>query len=192
MQPRRRWPLTRGYCPVAAFGCRLYAFKWRRLKMSEKDSGTTKQPDPMEKFRELRDAYLEVWSKNLIEAVNTEGYAQASGAALDNFLSASAPYKEAAEQAMLRTLQQLNMPTSVDFASLAGRFTNLEMQLDDMGAKLDRIEKAIKGQPPATPPESQKATASTPGMARAQQPATMPAEATRKAARKPRAVKETT
>lgn len=158
--------------------------------MSDKDSGTTKQPDPMEKFRELRDAYLEVWSKNLIEAVNTEGYAQASGAALDSFLSASAPYKEAAEQAMLRTLQQLNMPTSVDFASLAGRFTNLEMQLDDMGAKLDRIERAIKGQPPATPLESQKA-ASTPGTTRVQQPAKMPAKATRKAAGKTRAVKET-
>lgn len=159
--------------------------------MSDKDSGTTKQPDPMEKFRELRDAYLEVWSKNLIEAVNTEGYAQASGAALDSFLSASAPYKEAAEQAMLRTLQQLNMPTSVDFASLAGRFTNLEMQLDDMGAKLDRIEKAIKGPQPATPLESQKAAASTQGKTRAQQPATMPAKATRKAAGKTRAVKKT-
>ena len=126
--------------------------------MSEAASGTTKQPDPMEKFRELRDAYLEIWSKNYIEAVNTEGYAQASGAALDSYLSASAPFKEAAEQAMLRTLQQLNMPTSVDFASLAGRFTNLEMQLDDMGAKLDRIEKLLYRAQPATPSETKKTT----------------------------------
>jgi hypothetical protein len=158
--------------------------------MSEADSGTAKQPDPMEKFRELRDAYLDVWSKNLIEAVNTEGYAQASGAALDSYLSAAAPYKEAAEQAMLRTLQQLNMPTSVDFASLAGRFTNLEMQLDDMAAKLDRIDKALKGQPLATPVEPKKATASSTEKASVQQPATMPAEAPKKA-RKPRAVKAT-
>lgn len=113
--------------------------------MSEVEAGTTEQPDPMEKFRELRDAYLEIWSKNLIEAVNTEGYAQASGAALDNYLNVSAPYKEATEQAMLRTLQQLNMPTSVDFAGLAGRFTNIEMQLDTMDAKLDRIEKLLTG-----------------------------------------------
>ncbi len=122
--------------------------------MSDVDAGTTNQPDPMEKFRELRDAYLEIWSKNLRETVNTEGYAQASGAALDTYLNASAPYKEAAEQAMLRTLQQLNMPTSVDFAGLAGRFTNIEMQLDSMDAKLDRIEKQLSRPQPVTPAES--------------------------------------
>jgi hypothetical protein len=127
--------------------------------VSEAEAGATKQPDPMEKFRELRDAYLEIWSKNYIEAINTEGYAQASGAALDGYLNASAPFKEAAEQAMLRTLQQLNMPTSVDFAGLAGRFTNIEMQLDDMGSKLDRIEKLFTAPQSATPAKPQKETA---------------------------------
>jgi len=97
----------------------------------------------MEKFRELRDAYLDMWSKNLIDAVNTEGYAQASGAALDGLLTVAAPFKEPAEQAMLKTLQQLNMPSSADFANLAGRFTNVEMVLDNLDAKLDRIEKAF-------------------------------------------------
>lgn len=109
--------------------------------MSEAESGTTKQPDPMEKFRELRDAYLQIWSKDLIGAVNTEGYAQASGAAMESYLNLSTPFREATDQAMLRTLQQLNMPTSADFAGLAGRITNIEMQLDNMDAKLDRIEK---------------------------------------------------
>jgi hypothetical protein len=158
--------------------------------MSEAEAGANKQPDPMEKFRELRDAYLEIWSKNLIDAVNTEGYAQASGAALDSYLSASAPYKEAAEQAMLRTLQQLNMPTSVDFAGLAGRFTNIEMQLDDMGAKLDRIEKLVFGSQPVTPAEPKETTASTAKTASVQQSAKMPAQAP-KQARTPRAAKKT-
>lgn len=113
--------------------------------MSEAKAAETKQPDPMDKFLQLRNAYLEIWSKNLIETVNSEGYAKASGAALDTFLTVSAPFKETAEQAMLRTLQQLNMPTSVDFAGLAGRFTNIEMQSDNMDAKLDRIEKLLTG-----------------------------------------------
>jgi hypothetical protein len=111
--------------------------------MSVAEAQETKQADPMENFRELRDAYLEIWSKNFIEAVNTEGYAQASGAALDTLLSVTGPQKELAEQTMLRTLQQLNMPSSVDFAGLAGRLTNIEMQLDNLDAKLDRIEKLI-------------------------------------------------
>lgn len=44
---------------------------------------------------------------------------------------------------MLQTLQHLSMPSRADFISLAERATNIEMRLDDMDAKLDRIEKAI-------------------------------------------------
>jgi hypothetical protein len=122
--------------------------------MSEADAGTSKQPDPMEQFRELRDAYLDIWSKNLTEVVNTEGYAQASGAALDSYLTVAAPFKEPTEQAMLKILQQLNMPTSADFASLAGRFTNIEMLLDNLDAKQDRIENLLTGLKAAMPAEA--------------------------------------
>jgi hypothetical protein len=97
----------------------------------------------MEKMRELRDAYLDTWSKYLIETVNTDAYAQASGAALNSYLNVAAPLKEPMEQALLRTLEQLHIPTSSDFAGLAGRMTNIEMQLDNADAKLDRIEKLL-------------------------------------------------
>jgi hypothetical protein len=116
--------------------------------MSEAETGAATQ-DVMERMRELRDAYLETWSKHLIETVNSESYAEASGAALNSYLNASAPFKEPASQAMLKTLQQLHMPTSADFAGLAGRFTNVEMQLDNIDAKLDRIEKLLAGVPAA-------------------------------------------
>jgi hypothetical protein len=117
--------------------------------MSEAEAEATKQPDPTETFREMRDAYLEIWSKNLIETVNSEGYAKASGAALDGFLAVAAPFKEPTEKAMLTMLQQLNMPTSADFMGLAGRFTNVELLLDNLDAKLDRIEKLLVGRKPA-------------------------------------------
>ena len=106
------------------------------------------QPDPMETMRELRDAYLDTWSKYLIETVNSESYAKASGAALNSYLNVAAPLKEPTEQALLRTLEQLHIPTSVDFAGLAGRITNIEMQLDNADAKLDRIEKLLRAMPP--------------------------------------------
>ncbi len=122
--------------------------------MSEAEAEATKQPDPTETFRELRDAYLEIWSKNLIETVNSEGYAKASGAALDGFLAIAAPFKEPTEKAMLNMLQQLNMPTSADFMGLAGRFTNVELLLDNLDAKLDRIEKLLAGRKPATSAEA--------------------------------------
>ncbi|MGD0647624.1 MAG: hypothetical protein ABR971_06500 [Acidobacteriaceae bacterium] len=122
--------------------------------MSEAEAEGMKQPDPTEKFRELRDAYLEIWSKNLIETVNSEGYAKASGAALDGFLAVAAPLKEPTEKAMLTMLQQFNMPTSADFMGLSGRFANVELLLDNLDAKLDRIEKLLAGSKPATSVEA--------------------------------------
>jgi hypothetical protein len=123
----------------------------KEFLMSEAQAGATKQLDPTETLREMRDAYLEIWSKNLIETVNSEGYAKASGMALDSILAVAAPFKEPTEQAMLKMLQQLNMPTSADFASLAGRFTNVELLLDNLDAKLDRIEKLVVATSPIAP-----------------------------------------
>ena len=89
----------------------------------------------------MRDAYLDSHGQSDGRAVNTEAYAQATGAMLENSLTISAPFREAMEKSMLQVLQQLSMPSRQDFAALAERFTNLEMRLDDMDAKLDRIEK---------------------------------------------------
>src|SRR6476659_4766276 len=80
-------------------------------------------------------------AKVMVNAVNTEEYAQATGAMLENSLTISAPFRDAMEKSMLQVLQQLSMPSRQDFTALADRFINLEMRLDDMDAKLDRIEK---------------------------------------------------
>jgi hypothetical protein len=95
--------------------------------------------DPFEAFRGMRDSYLDAMSKVMINAVNSEEYAQASGGMLNSSLTASAPFREALEKATAAALQQASMPSRQEVAALAGRFTNLEMRLDDMEAKLDRI-----------------------------------------------------
>ena len=65
-------------------------------------------------------------------------------------MAVAAPFKEPTDKAMLAMLQQLHMPTSADFAGLAGRFTNVELLLDNLDAKLDRIEKLLAGSSAAT------------------------------------------
>lgn len=99
--------------------------------------------DPFEPFRGVRDAYLESLSKTMVDVVNTEGYAQATGAMLDWYLTASAPFREAVQKSMLQTMQQLSFPSRQELASLAERFTNVEMRLDDMDAKLDNLAKEL-------------------------------------------------
>jgi len=80
----------------------------------------------------------------MTEAVNSDAYAQASGAMLDNTLSMSAPFRESLEKTMLQVLQQLSLPSRQDIIGLAERFTNLEMRLDDMDASLDGLEGKVQ------------------------------------------------
>lgn len=122
--------------------------------MAETDAGEKKTYDPFEPFRGVRDAYLESLSKAMIDVVNTEGYAQATGTMLDCYLTASAPFRKALEKSMLQTMQQLSLPSRQEVASLAERFTNVEMRLDDVDAKLDKIAAVLVAmrQPPANQP----------------------------------------
>ena len=87
----------------------------------------------------MRDTYLEGMSKVMIDAVNTEEYAQATGGLLNNYLTLSAPFREALDKAMTMALEQFSLPSRQQVVALAERFTNLEMRLDDLDAKLDRI-----------------------------------------------------
>ena len=111
---------------------------------------TTKTPDPFEAFRDMRNAYLDAMSKVMIDAVNSEEYAQATGTMLNSALALSAPFREAFDKSMGMALQQLSLPSRQEVAALALRFANMEMRLDDMDAKLDRIvELSTASRPPS-------------------------------------------
>ena len=111
--------------------------------MGEDPTQDGKRVDPLDAWRGVRDIYMDAWSKNMVEMVNTEAYAQATGAMLDTYLTASTPFREALEKAMVKTLEQLAMPTRADVVSIAERMTNIEMRLDDLDAKLDSIHRLI-------------------------------------------------
>lgn len=116
--------------------------------MAAEKNGTT--ADPFEAFRKMRDSYLEGMSKVMIDAVNTEEYAQATGAMLNNYLTLSAPFREALDKAMIMALEQFSLPSRQQVVALAERFTNFEMRLDDLDAKLDRIVALSSAAPTAT------------------------------------------
>jgi hypothetical protein len=98
-----------------------------------------KPADPFEPFRGMRDAYLDAMSKVMVNAVNSEEYAQMTGVLLNSTLTMTAPFREALDASMVKALQQLSLPSRQEVAALAQRFANVEMRLDDMDAKLDRI-----------------------------------------------------
>jgi hypothetical protein len=100
--------------------------------------------DPTGMLKNLRDANLDTWSKMMIELVNSDAYACATGTMLDTWLSNSAPFREALESALTQVLTKLNLPTRADVIGLAERLTNIELRLDDLDAKLDEILRAPK------------------------------------------------
>jgi hypothetical protein len=97
-------------------------------------------------FKNMRDTGMDAWSKMMIQLVNTDAYAQATGTMLDTWLSSSAPFRKMIETTMTQVLINFNMPTRSDVTSLAERLTNIEMRLDDLEAKLDEtVRGARKG-----------------------------------------------
>jgi hypothetical protein len=122
-----------------------------------------KTGDAYEAFRGVRDAYLDAFSKVMIESVNTEEYAKASGAMLDGYMTVLAPTREILDKAMVVALENLSLPSRQQVMSLAERFTNVEMRFDDMDAKLDRlIELLSANRPTATAPAARRGPASKP------------------------------
>jgi hypothetical protein len=117
--------------------------------MSEKQAANgkvkEKEFDPTETFREMLDTYMDAWAKGMVDTVNSDAYAKASGMMLNTYLSTSSPFREAVEKVMVQALQQFSMPSRADVISLAERSINIEMRLDDMDAKLDRVEKLLTG-----------------------------------------------
>lgn len=127
--------------------------------MSEADNENNSHAqtkDPFEPFRAIRDKYLDAMARTMVEAVNTDAYAQATGAMLEGYLTAAAPLREAMDRSMAQALEQMSLPSRQEVATLAERFTNVEMRLDDMDAKLDRIEKSMGRDQPAPLPETGK------------------------------------
>jgi len=100
--------------------------------------------DPTGMLKSMRDSNLDAWSKMMIQLVNSDPYAQATGTMLDAWLSASVPFRKALEATMTQVLTKLNMPTRSDVTSLAERLTNIEMRLDDLDAKLDERGRAAR------------------------------------------------
>lgn len=99
--------------------------------------------DPLGFWRTTQNASMEAWSKAMIELVNTDAYAEATGHVLDSYLAVSVPMRKVVEQAMTQVLRQVNMPTRAEVLSISERMTNIEMRLDDLDARFDDMQRML-------------------------------------------------
>jgi hypothetical protein len=99
--------------------------------------------DPTGLLKSMRGDGMEAWAKVMVQLVNSEAYADATGKMLDAWLTTSAPMRKLIDSAMSQSLASLKMPSREDVFRLAERLTNIEMRLDDLDAKLDDVLKAV-------------------------------------------------
>ena len=93
--------------------------------------------DPAGMLKGMRDTNMDAWAKMMVQLVNTDAYAESTGAMLDAWLTSSGPFRKVMEDSMAKTLEQLNLPSRDDVSRIAERLTHIEMRLDDLDAKLD-------------------------------------------------------
>jgi hypothetical protein len=105
--------------------------------MSQPNNDVFNPFDPTGMFKTIRDANMDSWSKMMIQIVNTDAYAAATGTMLDAWLTTSGPFRKALEATLTQVLTNFNMPTRDDVTSLAERLTHIEIRLDDLEAKLE-------------------------------------------------------
>jgi hypothetical protein len=126
--------------------------------MSDQQNGNRKPPDPFEQWRVTRDAYVDAWAKALNDVLKNEaakGDASKSAASahnadavLDALLTASAPFRDTLQKITTVALQQLGIPTRDDFADIADRMSKLGLRLEEIDAKLDRVENLLSRSAP--------------------------------------------
>ncbi len=112
--------------------------------MSEEKNEKINPFDPTGVFKDMRDAGMNAWAKTMVEMVNTDAYAEASGSMLDSWLASSGPFRSAIEKSMSQSLKNLSLPSRDDVTRLAERLTNIEMRLDDLDAKLDETLRELR------------------------------------------------
>jgi hypothetical protein len=103
--------------------------------------------DPTGLLKSMRGDSMEAWAKTMVQLVNSEAYADATGKMLDAWLTTSAPMRKLIDSAMTQSLASLKMPSRDDVLRLAERLTNIEMRLDDLDAKLDDVLRAVRPSP---------------------------------------------
>jgi hypothetical protein len=146
---------------------------------------TTNPFDPLGFWKNTQGATLDAWSKAMIELVNTDAYAEATGRMLDSYLTVSAPIRKVLEQTMAQVLAQYNLPSRAEVLSLAERLTNMEMRLDDLDARLDTILHAVEQAGRSVAPAPSAATPATSGTPPVRRGARSNAQAIRRAANTP-------
>jgi hypothetical protein len=100
-------------------------------------------PDFMAQWKGLMDQTIDAWSRALGQAMSTEGFAQALGRYLDQWLAVQAPLKKGLEQYNDTALRTLGLPSRAQVVGIASQLVALEERIEGIEERLDAVKQAL-------------------------------------------------
>jgi hypothetical protein len=102
--------------------------------------------DPMANMIEFYDNWTKAWASTMSDAVASERFAQSAAEQMDGGLEFMGFMRKQVTGAMEQYLQQMNLPTRKEVIDLAERLTHIEMTIDDLDAKIDKVLDLLKAE----------------------------------------------
>ncbi|MGH7267366.1 MAG: hypothetical protein ACREMB_21305 [Candidatus Rokuibacteriota bacterium] len=100
-------------------------------------------PEFMAQWKGLMDQTIDAWARALGQAMATEGFAQALGRHLDQWLAVQAPVKKGLEQYNDMALRTLGLPSRAQVVGVASQLVALEERIEGLEERLAEVKEAI-------------------------------------------------
>lgn len=113
----------------------------------------------LKSLRAARDSVGDDLAKVVISITGTHLYHRLNAAIARPTLLVTALLRAQREAAMSSLLAQLNMPSREEVLALSQRLTRIEMVLDDLGAGVDQLRRAVPSPRPQRPAASRESGA---------------------------------
>jgi polyhydroxyalkanoic acid synthase PhaR subunit len=113
------------------------------------------EPDPFAFWRQWYEANQNAWGKGAADATGTAAFAEMQGKLLETFLAVQKQMRDMGRA----QLEALDLPTRGDVARLGEIVLGLEEKIDQLGDRLDRIERPPAPARRAAGPRGAKRTA---------------------------------
>jgi uncharacterized protein Yka (UPF0111/DUF47 family) len=97
------------------------------------------QENPFGRMVQFYDDWTKTWAGAASEMVSSKSFADSMAQQLDSTLSMTQLVRRQMSEIMEQSLQQMSLPTRKQVLSIAERMTNIEIRLDDMEARLDKV-----------------------------------------------------
>ena len=111
--------------------------------MSEEETKSP-QNDPFSQWIQFCDDWTRTWAGTMSDTVASKSFAESMAQQMESGLDTMSMVRQQMGSFMDQYLKQMNLPTRSEVLSLGQRFTQIEMRLDDLDAKMETVHDQLE------------------------------------------------